>query len=518
MDLQKVLKKIVTEINKKNYNQVIKECEKLIDLKINNTEIYNFYGLALQKIGLLEESIEYLLKSIQLSKNNFVAMNNLAVTYKGLGKFKMSENLYKKCLELKSDYLVGILNFANLKQETNRFNESIKLFQEAQKLSPRTNDLYIFTKLCNLNQIIGNIEEAKNYAEKIIKFNPNIPTGYILISKFIDHKENMDCIHKMENLLKSNFIKEDELIDLFFTLGNAYESIKNYQIALTYFKKGNDLRRKSINFDLIDFTNLSKNIIKFFKNFNFKKIKKNDFEKKIIFICGMPRSGTSLVEHIISSHNQVTATGENIFFSNEIKKNFLNNLKFDEKKIDHHLSSKKNFLQENFLKFLDEYNFKGNTLTDKTVQNFLWIGFIKIYFPNSKIIFTRRNPKDVCLSIFKTDFVNGFMNFSYSENHIVEFYNCYKELEIFWKELLKDELYTIEYEALINDTHKQIKDLINFCDLDWDENCLKHYNNKSPVTTASINQVRKPIYSSSINLFKKYSSYLDRNFENLKED
>ncbi len=515
MDLKKVFQNIVTQINKKNYKQVIKDCEKLIDLKIQNTEVYNFYGLALQKKGLLEESIKYLSKSIELNKNNYIAMNNLAVTYKGLSKFKLSENMYKKSLELKPDYLVGILNFAKLKQEMNKFNESIELFQQAQKLSPKNNEIYIFAKLCNLYQIIGNIEAAKHCAEKIIKLNPNIPTGYVLISKFIDHKKNIDCINKLENFTKSNSVDENDLIDLFFTLGNAYESIQNYEMAFKFFKKGNDLRKKSVNFNSNNFVKLSKNIMDFFKNFDFKKNKKKNFKKKIIFICGMPRSGTSLVEHIISSHSQVIATGENIFFSNEIKNNFLIDFKLDKKKINNYLFSEENFLQENFLKFLDQFDLKSNILTDKTVQNFLWIGFIKIYFPNSKIIFTRRNIEDVCLSIFKTDFVNGFMNFSYTQNHIVEFYNCYNEIEKYWKQIFKDEIYTIEYEALISDSVKQIKNLIKFCELEWDENCLKHYNNKSPINTASINQVRKPIYNSSMNLFKKYSVYFDINFENL---
>ena len=211
----------------------------------------------------------------------------------------------------------------------------------------------------------------------------------------------------------------------------------------------NFLKKKSVNFNYNNFVKLSKNIMDFFKNFDFKKNKKKNFKKKIIFICGMPRSGTSLVEHIISSHSQVIATGENIFFSNEIKNNFLIDFKLDKKKINNYLFSEENFLQENFLKFLDQFDLKSNILTDKTVQNFLWIGFIKIYFPNSKIIFTRRNIEDVCLSIFKTDFVNGFMNFSYTQNHIVEFYNCYNEIEKYWKQIFKDEIYTIEYVLYI---------------------------------------------------------------------
>ena len=151
----------------------------------------------------------------------------------------------------------------------------------------------------------------------------------------------------------------------------------------------------------------------------------------------MPRSGSSLVEHIISSHNKVTATGENIFFSNIIKSNFLKNFELIETRINEDLIKKNNFFQEALIDFLDQNNYQGDIITDKTVQNFLWVGFIKAYFPNSKIIFTERNPKDISLSIFKTDFVDGFMNFAYSENDIAEFYKLYVELESFGKKYLK---------------------------------------------------------------------------------
>ena len=107
------------------------------------------------------------------------------------------------------------------------------------------------------------------------------------------------------------------------------------------------------------------------------------------------------------------------------------------------------------------------------------------------------------------------MNFSYSENDIINFCKLFNEIETFWKNLFKDEIYTIKYEDLINDTTSQIKKLISYCELDWDENCLKHYNNNSPVKTASINQVRKPIYNSSINLFQNYSKFFMKAFEQI---
>ena len=139
----------------------------------------------------------------------------------------------------------------------------------------------------------------------------------------------------------------------------------------------------------------------------------------------MPRSGTTLIEQIISSHSDVIPTGENNHMSTFIKKNYINNFELNEKKINKDIDMNDNFFQEYVFNLFSEFNYVSKVFTDKSVQNFLWIGFIKIFFPNSKIIITDRNSKDVCLSIFKINFKKGFMNFAYNEKDIANFYNVY---------------------------------------------------------------------------------------------
>ena len=515
MNLKKELSLIISHINNQQYNKAIKECEKIINSKVQNTEIYNFYGLAFQKKGLINQSIEAFNKSIQLNKNNFLAMNNLAISYKAIYKMKLSDEIYKKCLNLKPDYIIAIINYANLKQEINEFKDAISLYLKALDFKTGFNKVFIFSKLSNLYQTIGDTKKAKEYAEKIIKQEPNNVSAHELISRFINYEEDKNHLSQMEELIKKN-LNENEIIDLTFCLGRVYESIKNYKKAFEYFERGNKLRKNELNYNSKNYLKLQNNIIHFFGKFNFDKITtKKTNNKKIIFICGMPRSGTTLVEQIISSHNKVTATGENIFLSSLIKKEYLDQFILKDKKILKDSFSENNNLYNNFFDLLNEYNFKKNIFTDKTVQNFLWVGFIKIFFPNAKIIITDRNSKDICSSIFKINFKNGFMNFAYNQKDIAEFYNIYSELTTFWKKLFKDEIYTVSYEQLIKKPNFEIKKLINYCDLEWDPSCLKHYTNKSPIRTASINQARKPIYKSSINLSKNYSIFLEKMFKKL---
>jgi hypothetical protein len=171
----------------------------------------------------------------------------------------------------------------------------------------------------------------------------------------------------------------------------------------------------------------------------------------------MPRSGTTLIEQIISSHREVLATGENNYLSIFIKENYFHNFTLSEKKIHNDIHLKENVFQDFVLKSLHNHNFNSKVFTDKSVQNFFWIGFIKYFFPNSKIIVTDRNPKDICLSIFKINFESSFMNFAYNQKDIAEFYNLYSDLMKFWKKLFPNEIYTINYENLIKNSEVEIK-------------------------------------------------------------
>ena len=516
MNLTSEINKIIDHLNKKEFKTVINSCENLIKLNIENTIVYNLYGQAYQNLKLYKKSITKFEKSIELQENNFFAINNLAVSLKAIEKYKLSEEAYKKCLKIKPDYIIAIINYANLKEFLNEFDEAINLNLSALRLQSNTNEFYIYPKLCRLHLAKGNIREARNYSLKLLEKYPKETSFYELHSEIVDLEIDKSYLSNMETLHNKKQLSNEEIINLSFPLGKAYDKLKNYEKAFKYFDRGNMLKRKQINYNIEDFLRLTNSIKKIFKNLDFQKIKKKYIEKKIIFICGMPRSGTTLIEQIISSHRHVLPTGENNYMSTFIKKNYLNNFSLDEKKINQHIFSDDNLFQDYVFNLFDELNHISKVFTDKSVQNFLWIGFIKIFFPNSKIIITERNSKDICLSIFKINFKNGFMNFAYNEKDIANFYNVYLDLIEFWKEIFDEEIFIIKYENLIDDPESQIKKMINYCNLEWDSNCLKHHQNRSAIKTASISQARKPIYKSSKNLNQNYSKYLGKMFSLLK--
>ena len=160
-----------------------------------------------------------------------------------------------------------------------------------------------------------------------------------------------------------------------------------------------------------------------------------------------------------------------------------------------------------YLEYLAYFNFKEKFATDKAPLNFRWIGFIKLIFPDAKIIHCQREPKNNCLSLYK-NFFEGGLNFTYDEQDIIEYHKAYMRLMSFWSSKKNHNILNVSYEDLINNNDAKIREIINYCGLDWEESCLLFYKNKNPIKTMSTAQARKPIYKSSLNIFDKYKNYL----------
>ena len=324
----------------------------------------------------------------------------------------------------------------------------------------------------------------------------------------------------MKELTKDRGIDDTQKIDLYFALGKAYEDINEYSLSFDCFKKGNQIKKNYLNYSVNQELEGFKNIIETFKDIDIEKHAiSNSNLRNIIFICGMPRSGTTLVEQIISTHKQVYGAGELIYLFQSIKRSLLeeNNtgkyFKLNIDKIFNQFTKQINDVENFYNQQLNLHDSDLEYITDKAPQNFRWIGFMKLFFPNCKVIHCVRNPKDNCLSLYKNNFPSNTMNWSFDENDIGQYYNGYKNLMNFWKNKIPNFIYDLNYEKIEKNKEVEIKKIIEFCGLDWDLNCLEfHKKNKTPIKTVSINQARKPIYTKSINSSEFYSKNLSTLF------
>ena len=515
MNIKEQLKILINYSKNNKHQQVMEVCEKILKTNQNISEVYNFYGLALQGLQKHKEAINYFNKAFSLQPKDYSAANNLGNSYKFLFLNKLAYKCYEKSLKINPNHISALINFAILKTELNDHDGAIELFERALEVRSDINKIKILFSMSELYEQKGEIENSKKILNKILEIDNFNTAAHYTLSKYFNYKkENKHC-HEMENLLKNENLNDNQIINLSFALGKAYEEKENYEKSFNFYKIANDKKRKLLSYNSNYFNNLKINLKNFFEEINISPVEK-DHEKKIIFICGMPRSGTTLVDQIISSHKSVTSSGENFILSNIIENKFFKVLKNNKNKINNLILTEGQNINHYYHERLINLNINKNIITDKTVQNFISIGFIRSLFPNSKVVNCERNPEDICLSIYKNNFNSSFMNWSYSQQEIANFYNFYSDLMKFWDYKFPKEIYHIKYENILSNPSDEIKKLINFCDLSWDPECINFQNNKNPVKTASSVQVRKPLYSSSKDLSKNYSKFMSTMFDSLR--
>jgi hypothetical protein len=320
----------------------------------------------------------------------------------------------------------------------------------------------------------------------------------------------------MKKILSENSLEEDQKGIISFALGKAFDDLKDSGEAIKFLSMGNKMMQKKRNSNIAEEINIINDMKNSFADIDLSIKHKSYSNKKIIFICGMPRSGTTLVEQIISSHKKVYGAGELPFLSSVVHNNFFNDSKLDKQKIVKHQNFSNNLVNDQYFENISLFNFDENVLTDKAPLNFKWIGFIKIFFPNSKIIHCKRNPRDNCLSIYKNNFSSPKMNWAFDQKDISNYHNNYSSLMKFWHSKIPEFIHTVEYEKLVSDKKIEIEKLLEFCELELDDNCFNHHkNSKTPIKTVSISQARQAVYGSSVRSSDKYQDHLKEMFENL---
>jgi len=514
MDLKEKIAIIHNLMRVNKFTQAISNCHKLIKQNPNISYLYNLCGMAYQGNKQIPKSVEFFNLALHHDPENIAAMNNIANSYKSLNQNVRAEEIYKKILKKDPNNIKCLNNFANLMKKLRNFNLAKKLLLKAEEIENMNID--ILFNLAECYQSLGELDKAKEYAYKILNLQPNHSATHRFISLIINHKSDKSHLPKIIGIEKSENFKNyslNEKTDIFFSLGKAFEDLKDYEKSFNYLEKANLIKNKEINYNLSNHEKLTKSIIKLFDSFDFEKNKKKATEKKIIFICGMPRSGSTLVEQMIAAHNEVSGAGELSYVRDTVAKNFLEELRFNKQKIIEEASAERNILAEQYIELLKHHKFETNIVTDKAPQNFLWLGFIKIFFPNSKIIHSYRNSKDNCLSIFKNYFPSNDMLWSFDQSNIANYYNLYLDLMNFWKTKFNKSIYDINYEHLVQSPEEELKKIFSFCNLSWDPDCLNFYQSKkTPISTVSVNQASKPIYKSSVNSNEGFSKYLTEMF------
>ncbi len=522
MDLDNKIKSIHNLLHNKKFNQAKQELEKLIKKFPKNSYLLNLIGLTYQYLNDYNSSINFFISALKNDEKNIAAMNNLANSYKKQLNFFEAEKIYKKVINIDPDYVHALNNFANLKIEINDYESAISLLERAILISNKRNikSSEIMITLAKVYQSINNLEKVKEILNKIFTIDPNFAQAHKLLSEITKYstndKKSLFHVDQMKKIIDEINLKDQDKIFMAFALGKSQEDLKNFKEAYYYLKLANDLRKGLTKSNLKDEILIFNDLIRKFDKIEIKSVISNFSSKKIIFVCGMPRSGTTLVEQILSSHPKVYGAGELLNLERIIQKNFLEDNKINKQKIIELQSAGSEKIIQEYLNYFKVYNFNESVILDKTPQNFKWIGFIKIFFPNSKIIVCQRNPKDNCLSLFKNNFPSSMMSWAFDQEEIAEYYNQYYSLVNFWKIKTPNEIYELNYEKLIDNNKEEISSLLKFCDLNLDSKCFNFTKfSKTPIKTVSVSQASKPIYKDSVNSSNSYENSLQKMFKKI---
>ena len=486
---------VASEINLKNYFKAEQYLKKIIS-NHSSDEIYYLYGNILKIQNKFHDAIDAYNKSILLNKNFSEAYNNLANTQKNINENKNAERNYLKAIELDHSNLGPYFNLANLYRSEKRYEDAISYYQKVIKLNPK------FTEALNnigtIQLILGNFEDGLKYFKKTIEIDQFHSESYFnyISSKKISSDD--EIFLKLKNFIEKDNFPETRNYKMYYSLSKAYFDLGNHELGFNYLKLAKNFKLNEIDYS---FKKQSKNFKKIKEYFydDIKSLKElNNFNSTPIFILGMPRSGTSLIEQIVSNHSNVHGGGEldilplTIENSEWQKKNYIETI---------------SIIRNEYLKKINKISDK-KFITDKLPENFKWIGFILSAIPESKILHLERNPMAICWSIYKSNFNNPDMTFTCKQEYIAEFYLLYKDLMNFWKKKYPNKFISINYEKFVDDYENNIKDIFKKLELRWENHLLDFHKNKRPVETSSFQQVRKKIYKNSSEEWKKYKIYL----------
>ena len=477
---------------------------KAIELKPDYDEAYFNLGVAFHQTGQLGEALNSYERAISIKHAYPTAHNNLGLIALSQGQLDNALKSFEWAVAYSPEYAEAHNSLGAALQELKQFEKAKVSFKKAVALNPQyAQGLH---NLAILSEIINLPDEASEYYEKALAVEPNYAEAYRNQSRTKKYKKNDPQIAQMQSIYSNDNLSISDKVHINFALAKVNEDLGNQKDFFKHLDEGSRLRKKQLNYNINETEEFHSSLIRLFSEDQpkIKQLSLDPLDIRPIFIVGMPRSGTSLVEQIISSHHSVHGAGELNNFKNVVTpalKNYIGNLTNTINEDD--LLS----IRKNYIKSLMDLNVSEKIITDKMPVNFRMIGLILTAIPEAKIIHLTRNPKATCWSNYKHYFANE-NGFTFDQEDLARFFILYQELMGFWHKSFPNKIHDISYERLTTHQEDETQKLLKYCELDWDNNCLNFHKNTRAVHTASASQVRQKMYQGSSDAWKKYEKFL----------
>ncbi len=497
-----------------------------------------------QKEGRLDEAEHLYRRILRHNPRNVDAMRLLALIALKAGRDVEAENLLQKAIYLAPDFLAAILDLGRLRKEQDRYGEALECFDRAialdaanpqarylrgatlapaaftheaieayqQCLALRPGHVGALIGLGHLLKAVGRYHEAVASYEECIRQRPDLGETYWSLANLKTYRFDDATVAEMDRRVSGGGLTVQSEVNFLFALGKAYEDRGDFDRAWTFYSTGNAKQRAEVAYDPVQTEAMNDRLVRVFSA-DFLRTNRGvgHADPAPIFILGLPRSGSTLLEQILASHSEVEGTSELPYLARVatwLNRNRADGINYPEAVRE---LEPRNFqsLGADYLAYARMHRRLGAPrFIDKMPNNFPNIGFLSMILPNARIIDARRHPLDACLSCYRQLFAKG-QTFTYDLTEIGEYYLQYQRLMDHWAEALPGQVLTVQYEEVVTDFEAQVRRLLEFCGLDWQEACLRFYESDRPVRTPSAEQVRQPIYDRSVGHWRNYARHLD---------
>ena len=459
-----------------------------------------------RRLKKLDQALDHGRQATKLSSSDADSFYNYGLALADAKKFEEAIEAYKKAVELNPRYGLAYNNLGSAYENMDDLDSAFDAYTKAVEINPQHSEAQH-----NLGAILnqrGKLDEAKECYIAAINSNPNFTYAHHSISTLKKYTVDDPHLEMLENLVLQAPQMEHEMQTKFwFALGKARSDVQKYKESFDAYEKANMLHRQTFPYDVDD---NKKHVLRIMKSFDQGFVNNSTQgcqDETPIFILGMPRSGSTLIEQILDSHSHIHGAGELQYLSDIIGEvtnldsgeSYINWLENADDKTLHDIGQR-------YIAKLRKHSDGAIKIVDKMPGNYFYVGLIRKILPKAKIIHSMRDPMDICISNYTRLFKN-MMPFAYDLKELGQYCRLCDDMMEYWKSVLpKDFILSLQYEELVDDLEKKAKDLVAFCGLEWEASCLDFYKNKRIVKTASHAQVVKPIYKTSVKRWKKYES------------
>jgi len=508
-------------------------------------------GLSLQRMGNLKEAEKIYRDVLLKDPGNVDALRLLAGIAMRAKQWGDAEALLERALEIAPDFFQGWMDLGLSRQEQDKTDAALEAFARVAQLEPNRPNGFAasgttsamagrheqaieffetaiqkdpshagaLSGLGHVLKTVGRRDEAIARYRECVQHNPSHGESWWSLANLKTFRFQPEEVDTMLAQLQDRSLSDEVRTNFEFALGKAFEDAKDYGHAFEHYARGNENRRQRETYDPVQTADVHDQFINTFtREFIESRAGTGDPSPAPIFIVGLPRSGSTLIEQILASHPDVEGTHE-LPDLGRVARSI--GLRREDKRVypgvvpelsDDELAA----LGADYLERTKKHRPEGAPhFTDKLPNNFVHVGFLELVLPNAKIIDARRHPLDSCLGSFKQLFARG-QPFTYDQFELAEFYMQYRRLMEHWSDVLPGKVLEVQYEDVIEDLETQVRRILEYCELPWDDACLRFYESDRAVKTASSEQVRQPIYSSSRHLWRNYERHLEPMIEVLE--